>query len=261
MILQPLLLESDIRSFLQPAPREASKARSFIGIILLALISGVVTFLALNLPAYFDLHQSTGIMHSSTAIAASVEPTATPALATAITAPTPTPEPTPSIDIPDNTVSFPDLGISIPVSWNVSFDAKSESNALANGAIHIAGTGDLNTIGMHYITAHSSDYPAPISKGHYKTAFAPLENAKTGQKVYVNENGTTYTYEIQKISVVAPTDLSVLTDTSDTGVNFVTCTPIGTSTNRLVVRAIQLNSSQNIPFTPTTFSQNLPAAR
>jgi len=243
------LTEAELRSFLRlPSNLRASLARGFGMLGLVALLSGGGYYL-INLDAFQKIAQS------QPAVAAAVVPP-TPSAAPVAAAITATPTPVISVpDIPNNTVSFPSVNISAPITWDVRFDdAKTVTADLVNGPIQLAGTAHPGQHGTVIITGHSSNYP--WIKGNYNSVFAPLENAKADETIEVSYNNAVYKYQVTKTYVVKPTQLDVLNAGSFDGLRLITCTPVGTSLNRLVVEAKQISPdpAANSAFTQANFS-------
>ena len=80
-----------------------------------------------------------------------------------------------------------------------------------------------------------------------------------GDVVYVNYNSKRYTYKITRTQVVKPTDVSALQIGSDKPyITLITCVPLGTALNRLLVFGEQI--SPNPDETATSTATNKPAA-
>ena len=254
-LLPTSISEQEIRSFLQEAPQPRRPFRnSFSFLNMVGLITGLA-FLVLNFSSILRVQNSLNFTWAKDA------PTSTPA-ALPTAAPTSTAQPTPVIpSIPENTVSVPDLAISAPVHWNTALIEKTVQKQLASGVVHIAGTALPGQKGMVVITGHSSNYP--WDKGLYNTVFAPLHKARVGQVVSLNYKNIEYTYKVSKIYEVKPTNLTVLEDGNETGIRFITCTPIGFTWRRLIVEATQItpDPNANTPFAHEKFSGSLPQAQ
>lgn len=144
-----------------------------------------------------------------------------------------------STSISDNTIKIDRIGIAAPITWDVVNSANVTAKALENGTIHLAGTAHPGEIGNVFITGHSSNYLwAP---GKYKTVFAILNNIVVGDRIYLKYQNKQFSYKVTGTRVVKPTDLSVLAQGKDSILSVVTCTPVGTSINRLVVTAQQVS--------------------
>jgi len=133
----------------------------------------------------------------------------------------------------------PKIGVSAPIQWNV--DEATFQDKLLTGLVHLNGTALPGQIGNIFITGHSSYYA--WAKSDYKDVFALLAKLTTGDKIYIEYNNITYTYTVNGSNVVKPTQLEVLAGGSTPTLTLMTCVPIGTNLNRLVVTADQTASS------------------
>ncbi len=107
--------------------------------------------------------------------------------------------------------------------------------------MHYAGSVNPGDVGNVVIFGHSSGQSwAP---GNYKFVFTLLDKLKVGDVIYVDNLGTRYTYQVRSSQVVTPSDIGVLKSGSDHELTLITCTPVGTSTNRLVIHAEQISPS------------------
>ena len=111
--------------------------------------------------------------------------------------------------------------------------------------------------GNFVVSGHSSnDW---LDSGNHKFVFARLERMAAGDVVYVNYNSKRYTYKITRTQVVKPTDVSALQIGSDKPyITLITCVPLGTALNRLLVFGEQI--SPNPDETATSTATNKPAA-
>ena len=98
--------------------------------------------------------------------------------------------------------------------------------------------------GNFVVSGHSSnDW---TDSGNYKFIFARLEKMAAGDVVYANYNGTRYTYKITGTKVVKPTDVASLQIGNDKPyITLITCTPLGTAQNRLLVFGEQISPNPN----------------
>lgn len=91
--------------------------------------------------------------------------------------------------------------------------------------------------GNSVIFGHST-LPQLYNPADYKTIFANAYKLTTGDEIIVKINKTTYVYKIETITVVEPTDTSVLAQNfSDSFITIITCTPPGTVWKRLIIKA------------------------
>lgn len=91
--------------------------------------------------------------------------------------------------------------------------------------------------GNTVIFGHST-LPQLYDPTNYKTIFANAYKLTTGDEIIVNTNNVSYIYKIETITVVEPTDTSVLAQNfSDSFITIITCTPPGTVWKRLIIKA------------------------
>lgn len=96
---------------------------------------------------------------------------------------------------------------------------------------HMPETAELGTIGNAVVAGHRSH-----SFGSY---FNRLDEIVVGDEIVVQAGGSTLTYEVYETLIVEPDDLSVLRSSSNHKVlTLITCTPLYTSTHRLIVHAV-----------------------
>lgn len=149
---------------------------------------------------------------------------------TAQVAPSPTFNPTGQA-----TLSIPKIGTKVPIIWNVAEDNFSEQ--LLSGVVHFAGTALPGQNGNIFITGHSSYYA--WVKSPYKDVFAILDKLEVGDQIYIQYNNGTYTYTVNGSKVVKPDQLQVMGSGFTPTLTLMTCVPIGTNLNRLVITADQ----------------------
>jgi len=239
------LSEAELRSFLRQPKDRTRSLGSLLGALCLVTCLGLGGFYLLNFDAFQRISQSQ---------AAVVVPSASP-VPSAVPQPSATPAPVVVIpDIPNNTVSYANLNIAAPITWDVPIINDSQViKLLPDGVIQAAGTAHPGQHGITVITGHSSNYF--WIKGSYNSIFAPLQNAKVGDTIKINYNNKMYVYSVTKQYVVKPEQLNVLNAADFDGLRLITCTPVGTSTNRLVVEAKQVtpDPSTNSAFNQTVF--------
>ncbi len=149
----------------------------------------------------------------------------------------PTVDPAPIIDIPK-------INVHAPVVYEPSIAEADVLRALQDGVDHYGTTPSPGQPGNSVLFGHSSnDWWQP---GNYKFIFVLLDKLTVGDKFSVNYHSTHYVYEVTGTKIVAPTDLSVLTQTTDPTMTLITCTPPGTSWRRLIVSAKQISPSPEI---------------
>lgn len=134
---------------------------------------------------------------------------------------------------------IPAINVTAPLQLNQGTAEWQIQLGLRKGVVHYDGSANPGDTGNVVVFGHSSGQPwAP---GNYKFVFTLLDKLKKDDVIYADYNGIRYTYKVTTTQVVSPTDTGVLTSGSDHEITLITCTPVGTSTNRLVVHAEQIS--------------------
>ena len=144
---------------------------------------------------------------------------------------------------PEPMLIIPKINVKVPVNYGATPDQASQLKAMENGVAYFGIPGANSKpgqVGNTVIAGHSSnDF---IDNGSYKFVFALLERLKPGDIFHLNYEGVRYTYNITSTKVVKPTDVSSLVyPTTKPEVTLLTCTPLGTALNRLLVTAEQVS--------------------
>lgn len=166
----------------------------------------------------------------------------------------------------DDRIVIPKVNIDVPIVWNaIASDQNSLNRAMDNGAawFNVQGANARpGEKGNSVYSAHSSnDW---LDQGNYKFAFAPLEKLKEGDTIYINYQQKRYTYTITGTKVVKPTDVAALQIGQDKPrVTLITCVPLGTALNRLLVFADQVSPNPEeataaTAETPSTTAKDMP---
>jgi len=133
------------------------------------------------------------------------------------------------------TLSIPSLGI---------FDAlvSLTEEDLTKHLVQYPQTALPGQIGSPVIFGHST-LPQLFDPKKYTTIFSTLPKVKVGSDIFVKFDGIEYTYRINKVLEVKPTELWVLRqDYSDRTIKIITCVPPGTTLRRLVVEGTLINN-------------------
>jgi sortase A len=163
---------------------------------------------------------------------------------------------------PEPKVIIPKINVNVPVDYTATPDQASQLKAMENGTAYFGIPGANSKpgqVGNTVIAGHSSnDF---IDNGQYKFVFAPLDRLKPGDIIYLNYEGIRYTYSVTKLTVVKPTDVSALVyPTTKPELTLITCTPLGTALNRLLVTAEQVSPNPAAATAaPATSSQDAKA--
>ena len=145
-----------------------------------------------------------------------------------------------------NTLRIPSLEITAPVVYVDEKGEKAYQDALQHGVVHYPGTARPGQAGNFFVTGHSSYYP--LAKGDYKSVFARLHELESGDEYWVYFGGDKHRYVVRSKKEVQPTDVTVLDQPVDARVaTLMTCTPIGTTLRRLIVRAEEVDLKTGKP--------------
>ena len=154
----------------------------------------------------------------------------------------PAPEPTPAPvvqTVPKYTdfhLEIPSLNINAPIIADVDGNDKDAYfKALEGGVAHFQGTAKPGEGSNIFIFGHSSYYW--WAAGDYKEIFKNLEDVKEGDEIDVWYQEKEYKYKVSKTEVVDPTDVDVLKPTPSEQLTLMTCVPVGTDKQRLIVIA------------------------
>jgi sortase A len=154
----------------------------------------------------------------------------------------------PSTDIavsPDPKLIIPKINVDVPVNYDAKPDYDSQMKAMETGVAYFGIPGANSRpgqIGNTVISGHSSN--DVIDQGDYKFIFARLDHLENGDTIFVNYEGKRYSYTVTRKEVVKPTQVDKLVYATDKPIlTLITCTPLGTSLNRLLVTAEQVSPS------------------
>jgi len=143
---------------------------------------------------------------------------------------------------------IPKINVDVPVTYDVGTDNASQMAAMANGLAHFPIPGANShpgEVGNTVIAGHSSN--DLFDGGDYKFIFAQLEKLSVGDTIYANYNSKRYTYVVTRTEVVRPTEVNKLVyPTTKPVITLITCTPLGTSLNRLLVTADQVSPDPTV---------------
>lgn len=155
--------------------------------------------------------------------------------------PTPTPAPNNQLQLPilqfKNTpnasvLKIPKIAVEAPIIWDVE-----ESNILdqlKSGVVHYLGTARPGERGNIFIVGHSSNYF--WVKSDYNNIFSLLDKLSVGDRIEIKKDGRSYFYDVFGKKEISPQDVEVLKSPNQI-LTLMTCWPVGTSLNRLIVQA------------------------
>jgi LPXTG-site transpeptidase (sortase) family protein len=137
-------------------------------------------------------------------------------------------------------IYIPNISVSAPLVTDTrSYDPPTVQLALRRGPVEYGASADPGQVGNVVIIGHSSG--VLWEPGNYKFVFTLLNKLVKNDRILIDFKGKRYIYRVDSSTVVPPTDISVLQPTTKPQLTLITCTPVGTSTNRLVVTAHQVS--------------------
>lgn len=127
------------------------------------------------------------------------------------------------------------LNIEAPIIANVDGREKAVYNeALNEGVAHYKNTGLPSSGSNVVLFAHSSTV---WGVGKYSNIFASLGKLIEGDEINVKLNGKDFFYKVEKKEIVSNNDLEIIKPTQKEQLTLLTCWPVGTARQRLVVVA------------------------
>lgn len=127
------------------------------------------------------------------------------------------------------TLSIPKLGVNRAT-------AEIGGEDLSKNLIHYRGTALPGRPGNAVIFGHSI-LPQFFNPENYLSIFSTLPKLNVGDEVNITYDGVSYTYQIEEMFEVQPSDIQVLEQRyDDSYVTLITCVPPGTYLRRLVVK-------------------------
>lgn len=127
-------------------------------------------------------------------------------------------------------LSIPRLGLSNAI-------VSAGDNDLNKHLVNFNGTAYPPAKGNAVVFGHST-LPQLFDPHNYKTIFATLHTLKLGDKLVITENGVSYIYLIDSVSIVGPDDTTPLEQQYDASyLTLITCTPPGTTWQRLIIHS------------------------
>lgn len=130
-------------------------------------------------------------------------------------------------------IEIPKISVRLPVYHGTGEDA------LQRGIGHLAGTSlPVGGAGTHCVLSGHRGLPTAL-------LFTDLDRLISGDRFYLHVLDETLAYEVDRIAVVEPTEVSdLLPESGADYVTLVTCTPYGVNTHRLLVRG------HRVPYVP-----------
>jgi len=125
---------------------------------------------------------------------------------------------------PIATIEIPAIGVKLPVLEGATLEN------MKSAAAHMTETAPLGQIGNAAIAAHRAR-----TKGRL---FNRLDEVKVGDEIVIRTAGDRYVYNVYRVVIVEPTDVSVLNKNGDDRIlTLISCDPVVNATHRLIVQA------------------------
>lgn len=130
-------------------------------------------------------------------------------------------------------IEIPKISVRLPIYHGTGEDA------LQRGIGHLAGTSlPVGGAGTYCVLSGHRGLPTALM-------FTDLDRLISGDRFYLHVLDETLAYEVDRIAVVEPTEVSdLLPESGADYVTLVTCTPYGVNTHRLLVRG------HRVPYVP-----------
>jgi LPXTG-site transpeptidase (sortase) family protein len=161
----------------------------------------------------------------------------------------------PTIGPPENRLIIPKLNLNVPIIipsndalMREDWKALEEDiqGGLQRGVVHYPGTAKPGQAGNFFLTGHSSYFP--WDPGIYKSVFARLGGLNPGDEYWVYYGGDKHRYIVQERKEVKPSDVTVLDQPLGKRIStLMTCTPVGTTLRRLIIRAQEVDIATGKP--------------
>lgn len=140
----------------------------------------------------------------------------------------------------ENKLIISKLNVDVPINFGISTSEVME--AMNHGVAHYRINGASaypGEVGNFVVMGHSAG--DIYSSNQYKFIFSGLERLEVGDIMYVHYNSVRYTYKMVGSEIIWPTEVSKLViDTDKPMMTLVTCWPLGTSRQRLLISAEQI---------------------
>lgn len=148
-----------------------------------------------------------------------------------------------------NWVRIPSLSINVPLKVTASFDEADVLKALQTGVVRYPNGVEPGQRGIVVIAGHSTGEPW---KGPYRFVFLNARKLRAGDTILVDSDGIRYTYRVTGQRVVDPRRTPFIeTASAVPRLSLLSCWPLWTTAERLLVDAELASWSHLVPTTPT----------
>lgn len=141
--------------------------------------------------------------------------------------------PVPAVDpATDSFITLPSLDQPLPLVFSETLDEPTIQEHLKKGAVVLPLGTSFGEAGNVVVTAHSS---GTASFGPYRFAFAQLSELNEGDEYTLNTPTAIYRYKVYQKEIVWPHEVDKLPNDDRSTVTLVTCWPLWTNFQRLLV--------------------------
>ncbi len=141
------------------------------------------------------------------------------------------------LNLSNNHIIIKKLNLDVPIVWDNPQDKFLEN--LKFGVGHYSGTAKPGQQGNIFIAGHSSSYW--WERGPYSAIFSMIDKLVPGDEIIITYNNKIYLYQATEKFVVRPSQVEVMSPTPKPTLTLMTCTPVGTALNRLIIKAVQIS--------------------
>ncbi len=126
---------------------------------------------------------------------------------------------------PGGHIYIPSIGVDLPLNAMANVN---DQAPLDRGPSWMQQTGQAGRAGNCVIAGHRSTYTQP---------FHDLDQLAAGDVVVITDSGgASYTYQVDRVFPVSPSQVEVMSATPDATFTLITCHPLGSSRQRLIVQ-------------------------
>ncbi|MFA6512025.1 MAG: sortase [Patescibacteria group bacterium] len=130
----------------------------------------------------------------------------------------------------DNRLVIPKIGVDVAIVEGA------DQNALNRGIWHIPDTSNPTLGGNTVLSGHRFQYLPPSSQTLYL-----LDKLETHDDIIIYWEGKEYDYKVTGRDIILPTQVEILENTSNAQLTLFTCTPLFTTSKRLVIFSEQVS--------------------
>lgn len=219
-------LRRELRNKIRERSEKVKKSRHFVPLVAALSVAGLFVILQYNSTfiAYAQAYIAPGNLDPQNIIV----------------------DPNQSIKVdPAPRLIIPKINVDISVDYTATTEYDSQMASMRDNVAYFGIPGadsKPGQLGNVPLSGHSSNDFS--ESGSAKFIFARLEQLQKGDVFYLHYEGTRYAYTVFDTIVVKPTDVSALNIGTDKPyATLITCTPLGTSQDRLLVFAEQISPS------------------